>query len=115
MWWMRPFFAIKQETAAFWAERVLVAKAELKLESFLMRHRCKTRIPFPHHSSTKDTSSSVLGWEFQFLVPISGTPFGSGILIPFLIPKIPVGFFFEILMSGKSENWNSDLRYSEFR
>jgi hypothetical protein len=25
------------------------------------------------------------------------------------IPEIPFGFFFEILMSGKSENWNSDL------
>jgi hypothetical protein len=37
-----------------------------------------------------------LGWEFQFLVPISGTPIVSGIPIPFLIPKIPVGkYFFE--------------------
>jgi hypothetical protein len=34
-----------------------------------------------------------LGWEFQFSVPISGTPIGSGIPIPFLIPKILVGFF----------------------
>ncbi len=32
-----------------------------------------------------------LGWKFQFLVPISGTPIGSEIPIPFLIPKIPVG------------------------
>jgi hypothetical protein len=39
---------------------------------------------------------SGLGWEFQFLVPISGTPIGSRILIPFLIPKIPVGNFFRI-------------------
>ncbi len=30
------------------------------------------------------------GWESQFLVMISGTPFGSGILILFLIPEIPV-------------------------
>jgi hypothetical protein len=29
------------------------------------------------------------------LVPISGTPIVSGIPIPFLIPKILVGFFFE--------------------
>jgi hypothetical protein len=29
------------------------------------------------------------------LVPISGTSIVSGILIPFLIPKIPFGFFFE--------------------
>ncbi len=57
----------------------------------------------------------VLGWEFRFLVPISGTPIVSGILIPFSIPKIPVGIFFKIPMSGESENWNSDLRYSEFR
>jgi hypothetical protein len=35
-----------------------------------------------------------LGWEFQFLVPISGTPIVSGIPIPFLIPKIPVGKYF---------------------
>jgi hypothetical protein len=27
------------------------------------------------------------------LVPISGTPIGSGIPIPFLIPKIPFNFF----------------------
>jgi hypothetical protein len=32
-----------------------------------------------------------LGWEFQFLVPISGTPIVSRIPIPFSIPKIPVG------------------------
>ncbi len=36
-----------------------------------------------------------LGREFQFSVPISGTSIGSGILIPFLIPDIPVGIFFE--------------------
>jgi hypothetical protein len=34
-----------------------------------------------------------LGWEFQFLVPISGTPIESRILIPFSIPEIPVVFF----------------------
>jgi hypothetical protein len=55
-----------------------------------------------------------LGWEFQFLVMISGTPIGSGIPIPFLIPEIPVGFFFEILTSGKSENRDSDLQNLEF-
>jgi hypothetical protein len=32
-----------------------------------------------------------LGWEFRFLVLISGTPIGSGIPDPFTIPKIPVG------------------------
>ncbi len=56
----------------------------------------------------------VHGWEFQFLVPISGTPIVSRIPITFLIPKIPVDFFFEVPMSGESENWNSDLQYSEF-
>jgi hypothetical protein len=55
-----------------------------------------------------------LGLEFRFLVPIPGTPIVSGIPILFLIPKIPVGFFFEILMSGESENWNSNLQYSKF-
>jgi hypothetical protein len=44
-----------------------------------------------------------LGWEFQFLVPISGTPIGGGIPIAFTIPKIPVGFFFEIPISGEPE------------
>ncbi len=39
-----------------------------------------------------------LGWEFQFLVPISGTPIGSGIPILFPIPDIPVRFFFWILL-----------------
>ncbi len=56
-----------------------------------------------------------LGWEFQFSVPISGTPIRSGIPILFLIPKIPVDFFFEIPMSGKQENWNSDLQNLELR
>jgi hypothetical protein len=40
-------------------------------------------------------TSPKLGWEFQFSVPISGTPIGSGIPIPFLIPNILVGIFFE--------------------
>jgi hypothetical protein len=65
------------------------------------------------HSGTGATlprATVKLGWEFRFLVPISGTPIVSGIPILFLIPKIPVGFFFEILMSGESENWNSDLQ-----
>jgi hypothetical protein len=56
-----------------------------------------------------------LGWEFQFLVPISGTPIEGGIPILFTIPKIPVGFFFEIPISGESENRNSDLQFLEFR
>jgi hypothetical protein len=55
-------------------------------------------------------SSRGLGWEFQFLVPISGTPIGSGIPIPFLIPKIPVGFFFSNSAVEKSRNWNSDSK-----
>ncbi len=49
------------------------------------------------------------------MVPISGTPIVSGIPIQFLIPKIPIGFFFEIPMSGELENWNSDLQSLEFR
>jgi hypothetical protein len=55
-----------------------------------------------------------LGWEFQILVPISGTPIVGEIPIPFLIPKILVRIIFAIPMSGESENWNSDFRYSEF-
>jgi hypothetical protein len=41
-----------------------------------------------------ERSSALLGWKFQFSVPISGTPIGSGIPILFSIPKLPVGFFF---------------------
>ncbi len=36
----------------------------------------------------------ILSWEFQFFVPISGTPIISRIPIPFLIPEILVGTFF---------------------
>jgi hypothetical protein len=52
-----------------------------------------------------------LGWEFQFLILISGTPILSRILTPFLILEIPVGMLFEIPMSGESGNWNFDLGY----
>jgi hypothetical protein len=41
-----------------------------------------------------------LGWEFQFLVPISGTPIGNRTLILFLILGIPVG----ILLNSAVEN-----------
>jgi hypothetical protein len=51
-----------------------------------------------------------LGWEFRFLVPISGTPIESGIPIPFLIPKIPVGKFFSNSAVEKLRNWNSDSK-----
>jgi hypothetical protein len=51
--------AVRANVYAFWAERVLLAKTVLKSQAFLMRHRRKTRIPFPCHSSTKDTSSSM--------------------------------------------------------
>ncbi len=55
-----------------------------------------------------DSSSTVLGWEFQFSVPISGTPIASGIPIPFSIPKIPVGKFFSNSAVKKMRNWNSE-------
>ncbi len=44
------------------------------------------------------------------MVPISGTPIGSGISIPFSIPKIPVRFFFSNSAVEKSRNWNSDSK-----
>jgi hypothetical protein len=49
------------------------------------------------------------------LVPISGTPIGSRIPIPFLIPKIPVGIFFSNSAVEKLRNRNSDseIRNSE--
>ncbi len=49
------------------------------------------------------------------MVPISGTPIGGRIPILFTIPKIPVDFYFEIPISGESENQNSDLQFLEFR
>jgi hypothetical protein len=48
-------------------------------------------------------SDTLLGWEFRFFVPISGTPIISRIPIPFLIPKIPVGFFFQIPLLKNQE------------
>jgi hypothetical protein len=48
-----------------------------------------------------------LGWEFQFLVPISGTPIGSGIPIPYSIPEILFGHFFSFA-DEKLTNWNFD-------
>ncbi len=50
------------------------------------------------------------GWEFQFLVPISGTPIGSRIPILFSIPKIPVGIFFMNSAVEKLRNRNSDSK-----
>jgi hypothetical protein len=41
-----------------------------------------------------------LCWNFRFLVPISGTPIVSGILILFLIPDIPVEFFLNSAVEG---------------
>jgi hypothetical protein len=56
-----------------------------------------------------------LGWEFRFLVPISGTPIGSRIPIPFLILKIPVGFFFSnsTVEKLRNQNSNSEIRNSK--
>ncbi len=56
-----------------------------------------------------------LGWEFQFFVPISGTPIGSRIPIPFSIPKILVGIFFSNSAVEKLRNRISDskIRNSE--
>ncbi len=60
------------------------------------------------HHSMSTSFILTLGWEFQFLVPISGTPIRSGVLIPFLIPKIPVEFFLLNSAVEKSRNRNSD-------
>ncbi len=69
-----------------------------------------------HNSSAValQVPNNLLGWEFHFLVWISGTPIGSGIPFLFSIPEILVVFFL-IPISGKSENWNSDLQNLEFR
>jgi hypothetical protein len=60
-------------------------------------------------------TGSQLGWEFQFLVPISGAPIGSGIPIPFLIPKIPVGKFFlnSAVEKLRNRNFDSEIWNSE--
>jgi hypothetical protein len=44
------------------------------------------------------------------LVPISGTPIGSGTPIPFSIPKIPVNIFFSNSAVEISRNRNSDSK-----
>jgi hypothetical protein len=56
-----------------------------------------------------------LGWEFQFSVPISGTPIGSGIPISFLIPGILVGNIFlnSAVEKLTNRNSNSDIWNSE--
>ncbi len=61
-------------------------------------------------SKLNSLPSAILGWEFRFLVPISGTPIGSGIPIPFLIPKIPVEKFFSNSAVEKLKNQNSDSK-----
>ncbi len=88
-------------------------------------HGCKTRSMNPmqlmnHLEKEGDSTHKALlvypnkmatfqlGWEFRFLVPISGTPIVSRITIPFLIPKIPVGKYFL-----NSDVWR--VRKSEFR
>jgi hypothetical protein len=55
---------------------------------WLTRHKS-----IPAFPRRKPAYPETLGWEFQFLVSISGTPIVR-ILILFLIPKIPVGLFF---------------------
>jgi hypothetical protein len=52
-----------------------------------------------------------LGWEFGFLVPISGTPIGSGIPIPFLIPVILAELFLEFRCSKIVK---SEFRFQNF-
>jgi hypothetical protein len=56
------------------------------------------------HAARNMLPPELLGWEFQFLVLISGTPIISRIPIPFLISKIPVGIIllkFQCLESQK--------------
>ncbi len=57
----------------------------------------------------------LVSWEFQFSVLISGPPIGSGIPIPFLIPKIPVEFFsfFRCIEKSRNRNSGSEVRNSE--
>ncbi len=60
------------------------------------------------HGLHKQPRINILGWEFQFLVPISGTPIVRGIPIPLSILKIPFGKYFL-----NSAFWR--VRKSEFR
>ncbi len=56
-----------------------------------------------------------LGWEFRFFVPISGTPIGSRIPIPFSIPKIPVEKCFSnsAVEKSRNRNYDSEIQNSE--
>jgi hypothetical protein len=56
----------------------------------------------------------LLGWEFPFLVLISGTPIESRILIPFLIPETLVGFFLNSTVE-KMKKCNSDSKIWNFK
>ncbi len=60
--------------------------------------------------SIVNINPDALGWEFQFLLPISGTPIRSQILIPFLIPEIPVVFFWIPLL----KNWQIRIPILKF-
>jgi hypothetical protein len=55
-----------------------------------------------------------LGWEFGFLVLISGTSIRRGIPAPFQFTSILVGLFFNF-PAGKSSNRNPELEDSKFR
>ncbi len=70
-----------------------------------------------HHAKLIAKSSQLfnLGWEFPFLVPISGTPIRSGIPDPFPIPKIPVGKFLFKFRCWKIEKSEFRFRNLEFR
>ncbi len=52
-------FCHKARNGRFLGRESLVGESRTQLAGLLMRHRQETRIPFPCHSSTKDTSSSV--------------------------------------------------------
>ncbi len=96
-----------------WGCRLAIVAALLRLVITVVV--LVSAIPITWDDDDKLPVVLLLGWEFQFLVPIFGTTIVSRIPIPFSIPKILVGYFLEILMSGESENWNSNLQYLEFR
>jgi hypothetical protein len=98
----------KDSTDAFWQQHVLylyamkffVSCVSRALTFILLRLLGGTNV-ISIRPQLRTANLVNLGWELQFLVPISGTHIGSGIPIPFLIPilEIPADFFFEIPIS----------------
>ncbi len=113
--WTSPEIQIKESCLFFPAGVKGLLITTQQLTSLYQHCHCQHRSRRQKQRRWQGGGDAVLCWEFQFLVLISGTPIRSGIPIPFLIPKIPVGNFFSNSAVEKLRNQNSDskIRNSE--